>query len=1576
MRGSFLITLSILITFPFVNKSYADKKSAKLTEKIEIMYASGQYYEALRKNGSLKNYLAKKFGATKNLEEGYAKIREAKIREALGQYDDIDKFIKEGLFEIESVAGVNSLAYANARLEVAKVYLAMTDFQRARESITALDEVLEQIHTNKKFFEKERDLVLAQVLLEQGFYNEAYQLFESTKVFWFTNIHKEDKVFDLEKGDYIQTKLSKYEYLRRKRLYANCLNFMGHVRLAQGHYRRADSILTKSYDWMMEHKFKKDIAFVDYVYLHGRVYFENDRFKEFLDELEDAEKLAGKTKVIKYRPQGKEYAEILRYYLIALYANDKTGEAKTTKNVYYPKVKHYYQKENIAIAKLEYIEAQRQFALGKDEKALKSVEEALANKAYFPGVNLFEGEFYELAYDIYLENNEVEKALEMRQKYCDLYEKLTGKESPKYHLSLINKAIFLQDYKDKYEVAEKVYKNSFEQIYKPQIYPTNPWYFEIVNSYAKLFQYTDRFEQAKIKLENAVDEAKRFCGSEHYLYAIELRELGELYVAIGKYFEAIDAYKESWTIFRKYKNKHRPEVIETLKAYARLFILIGNYADAEGLLDEAEKVAEKTGQDISIEEFATLYVKKGEYSKVEGLLRESISRKKVQYGDVHRGLISPYKELANLYLITGEYSDAEKMIEKALSISREIYGEESLIYAECLNLQGKVYLELGDYETAEDTDERVLWILGKALGTKEHVKVANAMNELALAKYYNGKSKSEVLEIFEEARGIIKRTLGQKNPAYADALINIALVYIDLEKYADADGLLSEANSIWIKKSKLGKNNVNSAEIYLLKGDVAKKQKRLNDALNYYDDAAGIYENVFGNTHPDYVYARSRAARIYYIKGDYKRSIKALDETTEIYMSHIEKNFSFLSERQKVRFWNKIKTDFEFYNTLAFKYYEEDPDLVENVYNNTMATKGLLLNSTIQLKRAILNSGDPDAVKIYDEWIEKRESYIAMQSLPSDQLKENGIVLESVEKEIEELERKLSSKSEVFAETQKARERSKSISWKDVQDQLGENEYAIEMVKYRYYADEFTDSTIYVGMIVSPETKKRPDFVVFPEGQLMDDNYKKYYRNVMKFKSADKKSYDRFWKNIAEKLTTNSTVYFSPEGVYNEINLEAIPTPDGQYVLDKNNIVILGNTKDLVLKKSEAKKEVQKVAMLIGNPAFYEAKLTNEKVYITKYDSIYATEAHKIFITRSDDKIVGPNQNITIKTEDNIIATLEDNLYIKTEDKIYATLQDSIYITTADSILKSNSTTSHEFFQTSDKVFARIEDRVYITTSDSIRALPRHNKVIRTEEKVRALPRHKKYIDSYDSIYAKKEDKIFITIEDKIINQDFYNSMTVSQLPGAEQEINEINDVLKKNGWNTTKLVYGEATEESIKDQKVSPTYFHIATHGFFNEDDDADVEKLGLSQRRALENPLNRSGLILRGGGDILREHGGIELNAKNGILTANEVMNLDFEEAELVVLSACETGKGEVQVGEGVNGLQRSFLVAGANTIVMSLFKVSDDATRMLMNSFYSELSKTGDKRASFISAKKKVREEYKDPIYWGAFVMIGLD
>lgn len=220
---------------------------------------------------------------------------------------------------------------------------------------------------------------------------------------------------------------------------------------------------------------------------------------------------------------------------------------------------------------------------------------------------------------------------------------------------------------------------------------------------------------------------------------------------------------------------------------------------------------------------------------------------------------------------------------------------------------------------------------------------------------------------------------------------------------------------------------------------------------------------------------------------------------------------------------------------------------------------------------------------------------------------------------------------------------------------------------------------------------------------------------------------------------------------------------------------------------------------------------------------------------------------------------------------------------------------------------------------------------------------------------------------------DQFTARAITQLPGTLKEVKGINTLLssESESFRTEVYIHKAASEERIKELK-SPFVLHIATHGYFKEDES---DNTSLMFDKQPSNPLLRSGLLLTNGGDLLASNSVYQLNKEEGVLTAYEVMNCSFDNTELAVLSACETGLGDNKVGEGVYGLQRAFLVAGAKAIIMSLFEVSDAATQQLMKYFYENwIHKKMDKREAFVSAKKQLRKEFPAPKYWGAFVMVG--
>ena len=221
-----------------------------------------------------------------------------------------------------------------------------------------------------------------------------------------------------------------------------------------------------------------------------------------------------------------------------------------------------------------------------------------------------------------------------------------------------------------------------------------------------------------------------------------------------------------------------------------------------------------------------------------------------------------------------------------------------------------------------------------------------------------------------------------------------------------------------------------------------------------------------------------------------------------------------------------------------------------------------------------------------------------------------------------------------------------------------------------------------------------------------------------------------------------------------------------------------------------------------------------------------------------------------------------------------------------------------------------------------------------------------------------------------------YGFTELAELPGTKIEADSITKILKSKSWKVNEHLQAEATEEAIK-KIQNPKILHIATHGFFLKDvDDNASVVMGMQANIAKENPLLRSGLMMAGSAAIARDSM-VDNTTDDGILTAYEAANMNLTQTDLVVLSACETGLGEMKNSQGVYGLQRAFMVAGAKSVVMSLWVVDDFATQELMSNFYREWLKdpsAENRQKAFRTAQLKLKEKFPDPYYWGAFVMVG--
>lgn len=206
-------------------------------------------------------------------------------------------------------------------------------------------------------------------------------------------------------------------------------------------------------------------------------------------------------------------------------------------------------------------------------------------------------------------------------------------------------------------------------------------------------------------------------------------------------------------------------------------------------------------------------------------------------------------------------------------------------------------------------------------------------------------------------------------------------------------------------------------------------------------------------------------------------------------------------------------------------------------------------------------------------------------------------------------------------------------------------------------------------------------------------------------------------------------------------------------------------------------------------------------------------------------------------------------------------------------------------------------------------------------------------------------------------------------LPGTWAEAQDIQRMLP-----SAKILRGsEATERALIGIE-NPGILHIATHGVFLGEVKAEASPslYDAAKGMGVTNPMLRSALVLSGAAALRSANS----KRSDGLVTAMELSGLNLRGTQLVVLSACDSGRGTVRTGQGVYGLRRAFLTAGAETVVTSLWRVSDFATKELMGTYYQHLLNGMSRSDAMLKASLELRQKYAHPYYWSSFIVIGSD
>ncbi|MDX1629545.1 MAG: CHAT domain-containing tetratricopeptide repeat protein, partial [Fulvivirga sp.] len=869
------------------------------------------------------------------------------------------------------------------------------------------------------------------------------------------------------------------------------------------------------------------------------------------------------------------------------------------------------------------------------------------------------------------------------------------------------------------------------------------------------FLETENFREQSVKwMSNLVNSEEK---SE--------KEKARTMVDLGEFAYAKGHYKKAGTLFRTAKLRYETNNLTKTPEYYKLLANMG-----------------------------LLYSTMGRYSKAETYTIDALVRRRARFGPDHPSYGASLNNLAVLQKETGKYNESEQNIKEAVEVLRKSEDTRGMPLAIALNNQAMLYQEMGRYEQAEEILQESIDIAEEFQGEKSgnHQKF---LTNMALLEQERGNyDKAE--ELFNELITLKKRRLGTNSPDYAHMLSNLAALYVDMGKYDQVEEKLQEAMKIYEKK--YGNDHRLYAKAISDLGNFYRFEGKYEEARPLLVNAKSIREKQLGEEHPEYVQSLEDLAILHWKTGEIDKAELLYHEALAKSLAFIHSYFPPMSEAEKTKYWDKLRPRFERFYAFTINLGHAHSQLLGEMYDYHIATKGLLLQSTNKIKQKILQSDDQNLIDQYLQWLDQKEMLAAYYTYSKEELDEQDVNLDSLERAANENEKALSAKSSLFNEGYKL----KQIHYRQVRDALRPGEAAVEIVRVRKFDNLLTNQVHYAALVLKPEYDK-PKLTLIDNGNELEKKYFKYYNNAIHQRMADNYSYDQYWAPMSAVLAGSSTLHLSVDGIYNQVNPNTFLTPSGSYVIDQYNISFVENTKELV--QQEKQSTVAKTAYLIGSPDF--------------------------------------------------------------------------------------------------------------------------------------------------------------------------GGSAVTPLPGTKEEIQNISQVLAGNGYNLYKKTDLEATEKALKSVQ-SPKVLHIATHGYFLEDHQLSKGKVfGVSSESARDNPLLRSGLLLAGAAKVLDEERSAAMESSdNGILTAYEAMNLSLGSTDLVVLSACETGVGDVKAGEGVYGLQRAFLSAGADALIMSLWKVDDAATQALMTKFYRNWLKLGDKEKAFKKAQVELKSQYKEPYYWGAFVLIG--
>ncbi|MGG6295452.1 tetratricopeptide repeat protein [Leptolyngbya sp. AN02str] len=1062
-----------------------------------------------------------------------------------------------------------------------------------------------------------------------------------------------------------------------------------------------------------------------------------------------------------------------------------------------------------------------------------------------------------------------------------------------------------------------------------------------------------RYADAIPLAERALSIREQALGSNHPSVASSLNNLANLYRLQGNYAQAEPLYRRSLSIREQALGSNHPNVAQSLNGLASLYQDQGNYAQAEPLYRRSLSIWEQAlGNNhpnvaTSLNNLAELYRDQGNYVQAEPLYRRSLSIWEQALGANHPSVATSLNNLAILYQDQGNYAQAEPLYQRSLSIREQALGANHPDVANSLNNLASLYRDQGNYAQAEPLYQRSLSISEQALGAN-HPDVANSLNNLA-SLYRDQGSYAQAELLFQRSLSIWEQALGANHPSVATSLNNLASLYGDQGNYAQAEPLYQR--SLSIREQALGANHPDVANSLNNLASLYRDQGSYAQAEPLYQRSLFIWEQALGSNHPSVATSLNNLAELYRIQGN--------DAQAEpLYQRSL-----FISEQALGANHPDVATSL---NNLARLYQDQGNDAqAEPLYQRSLSILEQALGGNHPNVAASLNNlarlyqdqgNDAQAEPLYQRSLSILEQALgthhpnmatslnnlaalswAQNNLTSTlSFLQRSLAVEEVNFNLNLINGSESYKQNFLAAFVGTTSAAISLHLQSLPDDLPAAQLALTTILQRKgrLLDLFTNSQQILREQLDPDSQTL----------LNDLTAKRTQLSTLVFNRPEALPLEQYRIQVAtleSEIQQLEAQLSRRSSQFRALN-QPIDIPTIQALLPAQTALV-----ELV------RYRVFDPQASINNrfgEARYAAYLLQADGIVDGLDLGSAAEIDPLIedLQRSlgnyDDQ---GKPGFTVEQVKEASQALDARVMAPIRERLGDTNHLLISPDGAFNLMP----------------FEAMVDETgrYLVENYTLTYLTSGRDLLRLQAQATAAPQTNPVLLA-NPIFGRPGSSDIAQTPTRFID---LRERTWSDLMATEGEANaiatQLAQTLRLPPAQILNLQQQAATEAALK-QVNRPRILHIATHGFF--------ESRGSQEVVLTDNPLLRSGLVLSG------VKVGQSGTGEDGIVSALEVSNLNLLGTQLVVLSACETGLGDLSLGEGVYGLRRALVLAGSQSQLISLWRVQDNTTRDLMVEYYQNLL-SGMGRSEALRQTQLAmlnQEATAHPYYWAPFINSG--